>query len=154
MGCCKETVETASGMRIDDAESDQWEQGEGMKSIVANTETGFRVGGEKDRVDLDTSLNLATQKCRFLTRNPELCSGPAVVWEVDRWLGKGIWAGQSARSLGRSEQLGADGTSPGRRGKATCGDLQTWCVWLPNSQNMEVDDLFLHGKFSYINPDF
>lgn len=37
MGCCKETVETASGMRIDDAESDQWEQGEGMKSIVANT---------------------------------------------------------------------------------------------------------------------
>ena len=118
MGCYKETVETASGMRIDDTESDQCEQGEGMKSIVGNTETGFRVGSEKDRVDLDTSLNLATQKCRFLTRNPELCSGPAMVWEVDRWLGKGIWAGQSARSLaGVSswEQMGLpreDGVKP------------------------------------------
>ena len=109
MGCCKETVETASGMRIDDAESDQWERGEKMKSRVGNTETGFRVGGEKDRVDLDTSLNLATQKCCFLSRNPELCSGPAVVWEVDRWLRKGIWAGQSARSLGRSDFPGETG---------------------------------------------
>lgn len=125
-----------------------------MKFIVGNTETGFRVGGEKGRVDLDTSLNLATQKCHFLSRNPELCSGPAVVWEVDWWLRKGIWPGQGARSLSRSEQLGADGTSLGRWGKATSGDLQTWCVWLPNSQNMKVDDLFLCGKFSYINPDF
>lgn len=89
-----------------------------MKFIVGNTETGFRVGGEKGRVDLGTSLNLATQKCHFLSRNPELCSGPAVVWEVDQWLRKGIWAGQGARSLaGVSswEQMGlprGDGVKP------------------------------------------